>query len=112
MMRPGCHAPMESIDPTNVQHTREPDPWMRYMRSGEWERAWEFSDALLPERATRSCIHLPRHLQYIWTGAPLHGKRVLVRCYHGLGDTIQFIRYARLLKTIAAQVIVWAQPGL
>jgi hypothetical protein len=35
-----------------------------------------------------------------------------VRCYHGLGDTIQFIRYARLLKAIAAEVIVWVQPSL
>jgi len=42
----------------------------------------------------------------------LFGKRVLVRCYHGLGDTIQFIRYAPLLKEIAAEVIVWTQPSL
>jgi hypothetical protein len=85
---------------------------MQYMRAGEWERAWEFSDRLLPERVARSCAHLPRHLQYVWTGTPLHGKRVLVRCYHGLGDTLQFIRYAPLLKAIAAEVIVWAQPAL
>jgi hypothetical protein len=82
------------------------------MRRGEWRRAWEFSDRQLPERAARSCTHLPRHLQYVWTGAPLQGKRVLVRCYHGLGDTLQFIRYAPLLKAIAAEVIVWAQPKL
>jgi hypothetical protein len=56
--------------------------------------------------------HLPRHLQHVWSGAPLTGKRVLVRCYHGLGDTIQFIRYAALLKQVAAETIVWAQPAL
>jgi len=85
---------------------------MHHMRRGEWERAWAFSDSLLPERAARTCTHLPRHLQYVWTGTPLHGKRVLVRCYHGIGDTLQFIRYAPLLKAIAAEVIVWAQPSL
>jgi hypothetical protein len=42
----------------------------------------------------------------------LADKRVLVRCYHGLGDTIQFIRYAPLIKEIAREVIVWAQPAL
>jgi hypothetical protein len=58
------------------------------------------------------CWNLPRHLQHVWSGAPLTGKRVLVRCYHGLGDTIQFIRYAALLKQVAAETIVWAQPEL
>jgi len=37
---------------------------------------------------------------------------VLIRCYHGLGDTIQFIRYAPLVRRTAAEVIVWAQPRL
>jgi hypothetical protein len=37
---------------------------------------------------------------------------VLIRCYHGLGDTIQFIRYAPLVRQIARRVIVWAQPAL
>jgi hypothetical protein len=35
-----------------------------------------------------------------------------VRCYHGLGDTIQFIRYAPLLCAMASEVTVWAQPAL
>jgi hypothetical protein len=86
--------------------------WMRHMRRGEWEQAWRISDQQLAVRARESCVHWPRHLQYVWTGAPLAGRRVLVRCYHGLGDTIQFIRYAPLLKTIASETIVWAQPGL
>jgi ADP-heptose:LPS heptosyltransferase len=55
---------------------------------------------------------LPRHLQYVWHGRPLEGKRVLIRCYHGLGDTIQFIRYAPLVRAIAAEVIVRAQAPI
>ncbi|MCE7032275.1 hypothetical protein LY625_06520 [Lysobacter sp. GX 14042] len=82
------------------------------MRRGEWEQAWQVGDAGLPARAARPCHHLPRHLQYVWTGAPLEGRRVLVRCYHGLGDTLQFIRYVPLLAQRAAEVAVWAQPGL
>jgi hypothetical protein len=82
------------------------------MRRGEFEAAWEVSDAVLRSRSGVECWRLPRHLQHIWTGAPLDGKRVLVRCYHGLGDTIQFIRYAPRLRSLASQVIVWAQPAL
>jgi hypothetical protein len=82
------------------------------MRRGAFEAAWRMSDAVLRARASVPCWHWPRHLQYIWDGTPLAGQRVLVRCYHGLGDTIQFIRYAPLIKEIAEEVIVWAQPAL
>ena len=82
------------------------------MRRGEFEAAWNISDAALRARAGVPCWHLPRHLQYVWDGTPLDGQRVLVRCYHGLGDTIQFARYAPLVKVIATEVIVWAQPAL
>ena len=88
------------------------DYWMRHMRMGAFEEAWKFSDKVLESRAGQPCWHWPRHFQYVWDGRALAGKRVLVRCYHGLGDTIQFIRYAPLLKAIAAKVIVWAQAPL
>src|SRR3954470_2648306 len=88
------------------------DVWMYNMRRGAFEEAWTFSDAVLKERAGKPCWHWPRHQQYIWDGSSLAGKRVLVRCYHGLGDTIQFIRYAPMLKQLAKEVIVWAQPPL
>ena len=55
---------------------------------------------------------VPRHLQRIWDGRPIDGRRVLVRCYHGLGDTIQFARFLPLLARRAASVVVWAQPAL
>src|SRR5918998_4156589 len=87
------------------------DPWMRHMRRGEFDAAWKVSDAALCSRAGVPCWHLPRHLQYVWDGTPLEGKRVLVRCYHGLGDTIQFVRYAALLKHVARRVVVWVQPS-
>jgi hypothetical protein len=86
--------------------------WMRHMRRGEWSAAWRLSDQVLRARAGIPCWHLPRHEQYVWDGTPLHGKRVLVRCYHGLGDTLQFIRYAPLLREIGAEATFWAQPAL
>jgi hypothetical protein len=88
------------------------DPWTAHMRRGEFAAAWKVCDRVVQERAGVSCSHLPRHFQYFWDGRPLDGKRVLVRCYHGLGDTIQFIRYAPLLRARAREVIVWVQPKL
>lgn len=108
---------------TIIGHDRSPrsaeappgDPlqaWTRYMKRGDWERAWTVTDREMPRRASEPCTHWPRHLQYVWNGQPLGGKRVLVRCYHGLGDTLHFIRYMPLLKAIAREVIVWVQPAL
>jgi hypothetical protein len=86
--------------------------WVHAMRRGDFAAAWNISDAQLRTRGAQDHTKVPRHLQNIWDGRPLLGKRVLVRCYHGLGDTIQFIRYASLLKEVAAEVIVWVQPSL
>jgi hypothetical protein len=98
---------MNPKQPENTVNT-----WMHYMRRGEFEKAWERSDEVLRSCAGQPCWHLLRHEQYIWDGTPLQGKRVLIRCYHGLGDTIQFIRYMPLVKNLAAEVMVWAQPPL
>lgn len=88
------------------------DPWTECMRRGDFAGAWRISDAVLAERRGVPCSHWPRHYQYLWNGEPLDGKRVLVRCYHGLGDTVQFVRYAPRVKRIAREVILWAQPEL
>jgi hypothetical protein len=87
---------------------------MAAMRRGDFAAAWHISDRVLEQRRQSglSCWRWPRHLQYVWTGEPLDGKRVLVRCYHGLGDTLQFVRFAAPLRARASEVIFWAQPTL
>jgi hypothetical protein len=78
------------LDPDELK--RIPNAWMQHMRKGEFNDAWKLSDLVLASGVNRN-PELPRHFQGVWDGSPLNGKRVLVRCYHGLGDTIQFIRY-------------------
>lgn len=95
-----------------MKNAQNSEPWMEAMRRGDFGAAWSVSDALLHTSRVEDRLSAPRHLQSIWDGGPVAGKRVLVRCYHGLGDTIHFIRYAALLKRVAAQVIVWVQPSL
>src|SRR5918993_1013046 len=92
--------------------TGDPDPWTACMRRGEFEAAWKIADESQRCRAGKPCWHLPRHLQYIWDGSSLRDKIVLVRCYHGLGDTIQFIRFMPQLRKISRKVIVWADAKL
>jgi hypothetical protein len=82
------------------------------MRRGDLAAAWEICDAVLRARGDASCAHLPRHMQWVWRGQRLAGNRVLVRCQHGLGDTIQFVRLLPALRRAAAEVVLWAQPAL
>ena len=87
--------------------------WMAAMRRGDFARAWEIGDHVLARRlAAGPGRHLPRHQQSVWEGRPLEGRRVLVRCYHGLGDTIQFARFLPRVAGLARELIVWAQPAL
>src|SRR5947209_4128878 len=88
--------------------------WMAAMRMHDFARAWSINRRDLARRVAASGPKHegPRHLQHIWHGEPLEGARVLVRCYHGLGDTLQFVRFAKPLRRIAREVIVWVQPEL
>ena len=88
------------------------DPWQEAMLDGDFERAWTISDAVMRQRARQSCAELPYHLRWVWDGAAFCGRNVLVRCYHGLGDTLQFIRFVPKLAAMAASVMVEAQPAL
>jgi tetratricopeptide (TPR) repeat protein len=72
--------------------------WREY----EWRFRWkEFPTPPLPGSQTP------------WDGTPLHGHTLLIRAAEqGLGDTLQFMRYASLLQESGGQVIVEAQPAL
>jgi len=85
---------------------------MQAMRRGDFAAAWAISDAILQQQAPDSGKRPPRHLQRLWDGRPLAGKRVLVHCYHGLGDTVQFVRLLPLLRAQARHVTLWVQPAL
>lgn len=47
-----------------------------------------------------------------WDGSSPAGKRILIHFEQGLGDTIQFIRYGRLLKKLGATVLAEVQAPL
>jgi len=88
--------------------------WISAMRAGDYSRAWALCARDLAERdpATRDDPSLPYHLRWVWDGRPFDGRDVLVRCYHGLGDTIQFARFLPILAKRAASVTVEAPARL
>ena len=45
-------------------------------------------------------------LEPYWDGLPLGDRTILLRCEQGLGDAIQFLRYAELVKQQGATVVV------
>ncbi len=48
----------------------------------------------------------------LWNGAPLGGRSILLHCEQGLGDSMQFIRYARQVKERGGTVLVEAPSAL
>ena len=87
--------------------------WMAAMRQGDFARAWEVADRVLKTGAGRPAWHLPpRHEQPVWDGTALEGRSVLVRCHHGLGDTLQFIRFVPWLAARCPAVTVRVQEKL
>lgn len=99
-VREYTHAERAGFDPDACAGAR----WICYMLLGDFASAWRESDLI-----QRRGKHDPNRF---WSGAPLTQKRVLVRCLHGLGDTIQFIRYAPLLLHCTFQLTIETQPSL
>lgn len=48
----------------------------------------------------------------LWRGEPVAGKSLLLQAEQGLGDTLQFIRYAPVFAALGARVRVECQPTL
>jgi hypothetical protein len=78
--------------------------WICHMLIGNFDLAWRESDAI----ARRGRPDPNR----FWDGRPLKGRDVLLRCLHGLGDTIQFIRFTPFIREHARTLTVEAQPPL
>jgi hypothetical protein len=86
--------------------------WVAAMRAERFDEAWSIAEHSMAARdpATRDNPTLPYHLRWVWDGRAFDGRDVLVRCYHGLGDTIQFARYLPHLAARCASLTVEA-PG-
>jgi len=85
------------------------DVWREHMRRADFDAAWRISDEAVQER--HHCARAHDCEDSTWHGEQVDGKRILVRCCYGLGDTLQFIRYVPLLRRVARSVIVHTQAA-
>ena len=77
---------------------------MVHMLDGDFTAAWRESDAIRARGADDP--------HRFWQGEDITGKRVIVRCLHGLGDAVQMLRYLPLLRQRCAHVTVEVPPRL
>lgn len=78
--------------------------WQIAMLQGHFQAAWRQSDALRARNAVD-----PHRL---WDGQDIQGKRLILRCLHGLGDAVQMLRFAPILQDRAAHLVIEVPPAL
>lgn len=83
---------------------------LAYLRQGrfregwlEHEWRWRFRELHLQSRT----FSAPQ-----WRGQPLRGETILLHAEQGLGDTLQFVRYAPLVAQRGGSVLLEVQPRL
>ncbi len=80
-----------------LRHGKLLEGWAEY----EWRWKW-------PQFSSRR----RNFLQPIWRGTPLHGARILLHAEQGLGDTIQFVRYAPMVSAKGGKVLLEVHESL
>ena len=95
-------APSDSKTRWNLSHL--------YLRNGIYSKGWPLYESRWENKAefTQRVYDQP-----LWLGqASLKGKTIFLHPEQGLGDTIQFCRYAADVAALGARVILGVQPPL
>ncbi|GMB01217.1 tetratricopeptide repeat protein [Pelosinus sp. IPA-1] len=77
-----------------------------YLLRGQYNKGWKLYDSRFNWQE-KFCMDIP-----IWQGEALAGRKVLLFYEQGLGDMIQFIRYAKQVAQAATKTTIWIQKPL
>jgi Flp pilus assembly protein TadD len=66
---------------------------------------WRFHTGIMPDPTAGDPS--PR-----WNGEKLAGRTLLIRTEQGFGDSIQFVRYVRLIEKDGGKIVLQCQPAL
>lgn len=79
-----------------------------YLLQGRFEEGWrEYR-----WRWQVGDLHRPKIAAPVWQGGDPRGLRLVLSAEQGLGDTLNFVRFAKVLRDQGAQTTVYCQPPL
>ena len=81
---------------------------LAWLSVGDYERGWNEYEYRWNGKGAK----LRQYPVPAWDGSSADGKTMFFYAEQGLGDTIQFIRYARLAAELGGRVVVEVQPPL
>ncbi|MEI9889377.1 MAG: tetratricopeptide repeat protein [Caulobacteraceae bacterium] len=83
---------------------------LAHLAAGRFDQGWPLYEDRWNSVMKEGLATLPRPL---WSaGASLAGRTVLLKAEQGLGDTLQFVRFAPLLAARGSRVLLAVQPEL
>ncbi len=81
---------------------------LAWLAMGDFERGWEEYET----RWMMADCRPPDIAAPLWDGEPFPGRTLLLHTEQGLGDTLQFVRFAPSIKRLGGRVILACQPQL
>lgn len=83
---------------------------MTLLHTGDWQQGWaeyEWRWKNPSNHLTKRALEGP-----VWDGTPLDGRTLLLHGEQGYGDTIQFVRFASVIKKAGGRVLLSCQTEL